>query len=179
MGETLTIWSARVVVLFYALRLAIDFLVSDAGRRDLWARLAWTAGFSVYLLHVVLAFQFVHGWSHSAAVAHAARRTYEVTGLDWGGGIYINYIFTLLWGADVAGWWIRARQGKPTPAALYWTVHALFAFMMFNATVVFGPPFWKWYAACGAVLLVAARLVLPRSPKWKLSSSGPSGNVQC
>jgi hypothetical protein len=33
-----------------------------------------------------------------------------------------------------------------------------------NATVVFGPPFWKWYVAFGVILLVAVRLLLPRAP---------------
>jgi len=42
-------------------------------------------------------------------------------------------------------------------------VHAIFAFMFLNATVVFGPPFWKWYVASGAILLIAIRLLLPRA----------------
>lgn len=164
MGEILIVWSARIVVLFYAMRLAVDFLVADPIRRERWARWAWTAGCAIYLLHVGLAFHFLHGWSHAAAVAHTARRTFEVVGVNWGGGIYINYAFTVLWVANVVWWWIRAARHEPTPAALYWSVHAVFAFMMVNATVVFGPPFWKWYVASGAILLVAIRLLLPRAP---------------
>jgi hypothetical protein len=164
MGEILIVWSARIVVLFYAMRLAVDFLVADPIRRERWARWAWTAGCAVYLLHVGLAFHFLHGWSHAAALAHTARRTFEVVGVNWGGGIYINYAFTVLWVADVVWWWIRTARHEPTPAALYWSVHAVFAFMMVNATVVFGPPFWKWSVASGAILLVAIRLLLPRAP---------------
>jgi hypothetical protein len=160
----LIVWSARVVVLLYALRLAADFLVAEPTLRERLARLAWTAGCAVYLLHVGLAFHFLHHWSHAAAVAHTARRTFEVVGVNWGGGIYINYAFTLLWVTDVAWWWTRAARHQPTPAALYWSVHAVFAFMMLNATVVFGPPFWKWYVATGVILLIAVRLLLPRAP---------------
>jgi hypothetical protein len=172
MGESLIVWSARVVVLFYALRLSVDFLVADPRRRERWARLAWTAGCAVYLVHVGLAFHFLHHWSHAAAVAHTARRTFEVVGVSWGAGIYINYVFTALWVADVVWWWIRAFRHQAAPAFAYWFVHALFAFMFFNATVVFGPPFWKWIAAAAACLLIMARFLLPRTPAWQHAAGG-------
>lgn len=177
MGEILIAWSARIVVLFYALRLAADFLLADPLRRERWARLAWTAGCAVYLLHVGLAFQYLHGWSHAAAMAHTARRTFEVVGINWGGGIYINYAFTVLWVTDVAWWWIRAARHQPTPAAAYWSVHAVFAFMFLNATVVFGPPFWKWIVAAGLCLLIAARLLLPRTSEWQRAPGNSAGNA--
>lgn len=37
MGELLINWSARVVVLFYLLRVAADVLIADPVRRDRWA----------------------------------------------------------------------------------------------------------------------------------------------
>jgi hypothetical protein len=167
MGELLIVWSARIVVLFYALRLAADFLVADPTRRERWARWAWTAGCVLFLAHLGLAFHFLHRWSHASAVAHTAQRTNEVVGLSWGGGVYINYAFTILWVADVVWWWIRAARNEPTPAAAYWTVHAIFAFMFFNATVVFGPPFWKWIVLAGTCVLVAARLFLARNRQFQ------------
>jgi hypothetical protein len=176
LGEALIVWSARIMVLFYGLRLAADFLVPDPRWRDRLARLAWTAGCAIYLAHFCLAFQFLHGWSHAAALAHTARRTFEVTGINWGGGIYINYAFTVLWVSDVVWWWIRAARHQPTPAVAYWTVHAVFVFMFFNATVVFGPPFWKWIVLAAAGLLVAIRLLLPRTPHWQPAADGPAGH---
>ncbi len=175
MGELLIVWSARIVVLFYALRLAADFLVVEPTRRERWARWVWTAGCVLFLAHLALAFHFLHHWSHAAAVAHTAQRTNEVVGFSWGGGVYINYAFTLLWVADVVWWWIRAARGEPTPAAAYWTVHAIFAFMFFNATVVFGPPFWKWIALAAAGLLIAARLFLPRNREFQPVPESPAG----
>jgi hypothetical protein len=174
-GELLIVWSARTAVLFYALRLAADFLVVEPSRRERWARLAWTAGCGVYLVHVGLAFHFLHHWSHTAAVAHTARRTFEVVGMNWGGGIYVNYAFTALWLMDVVWWWIRAARHQPTPAVAYWTVHAVFAFMFFNATVVFGPPFWKWIALAASCLLIAARLFLPRTPEFQPAAENSAG----
>ncbi len=171
MGEMLIAWSARVVVAFYLLRLAFDVLVADPVRRDRWARWAWTVGFVVYLVHVALAFQFLHHWSHAAAVEHAARRTFEVVGFEFGAGLYFNYVFTLLWLIDVVLWWRRSRPGRMVSPAYYWTMQAIFAFMMFNATVVFGPAFWKWVALGTLVLIPALRLLLPRTTQFQIRES--------
>jgi hypothetical protein len=162
MGDLLIAWSARVVVVFYLLRLAADVLIADPRQRDRCARWAWTVGCGVYLIHVAFAFQFLHHWSHAAAVEHAARRTFEVTGVEFGGGIYVNYAFTLLWVADVVLWWRRSLAGKSISPVYYWAVHAVFGFMMFNATVVFGPAFWKWIAAAALSVIVSLRILLPR-----------------
>jgi hypothetical protein len=171
MGELLIAWSARVVVAFYLLRLAADVLIADPVRRDRWARWAWTAGCAVYLVHLAFAFQFLHHWSHAAAVEHAARRTFEVVGFEFGAGIFVNYVFTLLWIADVVLWWRRSLTGKTVAPFYYWFVQAIFGFMMFNATVVFGPPFWRWVAAGALVVIVALRMLLPRTSPLQVRES--------
>jgi len=100
-----------------------------------------------YLAHVVAAFHFYHGWSHAAAYEHTARRTAEVVGLDWGGGLWWNYAFGAVWLGDIL--WRRGR-----PAWLGVAVQAFLAFMAFNATVVFetGAIRWLGLAATGVLL---------------------------
>jgi hypothetical protein len=164
MGHLLVIWSARLVVFFYFLRLAADLLLPAERRRERWTLLIWIAGCATLLLHLGLAFQFEHHWSHAAAEAHVARRIFEVTGLDWGGGIYFNYGFALLWLIDVAWWWRRSARNQPTPGSVFWGIHGVFAFMMFNATVVFGPPFWRWIVPAALVGLFVARICVRRAP---------------
>jgi len=159
-GDLLIAWSARIAILFYFLRLAADILMASSQRQEFWARLAWTVGCAVYLVHVVFAFHFALGWSHMAALEHAARRTVETVGTSFPSGMYVNYVFTLLWLADVTLWWRRAAKNEPTPPMLYWSIQAVFAFMVFNATVVFGPPFWRWAVAVAVVSLIGARILL-------------------
>ena len=75
--------------------------------RDRTARGLWTLGFATALLHVALAFHLRHGWSHSAALAETARQTDELLGYRFGGGVYVNYAFLVVWAADVWWWWWR------------------------------------------------------------------------
>jgi hypothetical protein len=144
-GELLTSWTARIALLWYVLALSVR-----ETRRPNMSRLMWTCGCVSYLLHVACAFQFVHHWSHAEAYAATARQTAEVVGLDWGGGLYANYAFTLLWAGDVCWWWVRPGRYLAQPRSIEWSAQAFLGFMWFNATVVFGRGSTRWVglAAC-------------------------------
>ena len=129
-------------------------------RRRSWesaARLAWTFGCVGLLAHVACAYHFYHGWSQRAAYVDTARQTDEVFGLDWGGGLYINYALLAGWVLDVTLWWARgldAYRRRPWPLWAAW--HGFLIFIVFNATVVFkeGPARWAGLSLCLGLCLV-------------------------
>ena len=104
-----------------------------------WAGPVWVLGVASYLAHVAVAFGTHHGWSHTAAYAYTAAQTDALVGLAWGGGLWVNYAFTLLWVAEGA-WWLAlpASYVRRAPA---WTtaVRGAFLFMIVNGAVVFAP----------------------------------------
>lgn len=155
-GDALIRWTARLFVVCYVGRLCID----AGGRRDAnsqrTARWLWTLGCVIFLLHVAVAFHFQHGWSHAAALEYVRQRTLRDTGWDSGIGLYINYAFGVLWLVDVSLWWRHldwSEQRLP-----YWTVQIIFAFLMSQATVVFGPSFWRPVCIATVLLLAVIRL---------------------
>lgn len=109
------------------------------------AKFWWTAAWLGYLIHVALAFDYVHNWSH----AHAFEHTREVGGV--GEGIYVNYLFTLLWTADVLWWWLAPAAYAGRSPWLDRLLHGFMLFVIFNATVVFASGFSRWG---GVALLV-------------------------
>ncbi|MEO8497915.1 MAG: hypothetical protein ABI614_22840 [Planctomycetota bacterium] len=169
--ELLTRWSVRLAVACYVGRVALDLgLLGDWPPRSAnkLTRWVWTIGCLLYLMHVVCAFAFFHEWSHSRALAHTAAQTETLTGIRWGGGLYFNYALTLLWVADTVAWWAGDVETHYRSRSYFWTLHGVFAFMVFNATVVFGPPAWRWIAAVVGVALTivyfrARRNRLPRA----------------
>ena len=151
-GDRLIALTAQFAVACYAITLLLAARQQPRGKPSPAVAGFWTAGLLGLAVHVACAFHFLHHWSHAAAMKHTAQRTAEVTGWDWPGGLYINYAFLLFWGVDAVRVW-REALGRTPVASRVWrlVVHGVFLFMMFNATVVFGP--WHWTAA--SVVFVA------------------------
>jgi hypothetical protein len=104
------------------------------------ARMLWTAGVALAIVHAAAAFAVAYGWNHDAAVAGTARQTAAVTGIAWGGGLFANYLFLTLWLADAAWWWAAPAAYLRRPMALERGRLALFLFMFLNGAVIFASP---------------------------------------
>jgi hypothetical protein len=143
-GEFLTRSTVWIALLAYAI--GAGLLLSAAGR-EAWtvrARLFWTIGCVFFLAHVFSAFEFYHHWSHADAYRETARQTREMTGLNWGGGIFLNYVLALAWFADVFWWWVAPGSFARRPKWLTVPWQSFFAFMVFNGTIVFGHGPVRW-----------------------------------
>jgi hypothetical protein len=142
-------WSIRIALALYVLSLLLR-----VGRRCREARFAWTAGCIAFLLHVAAAFHFVHHWSHGAAYAETGRQTAEVTGLNWGGGLYFNYLFAIAWLGDVIWRWLKPASYLTRPRWIEGFVQGFMGFIAFNATVVFGHGAVRWAGVVAAALIL-------------------------
>jgi len=101
------------------------------------ARIVWTLGGLAFLIHVASSFEVFYEWSHATALRETARQVAELTGRTSGVGLYLNYLFTLIWIADALWWWRdEAGYSRRSNAINLW-IHGFFLFMIFNATVVF------------------------------------------
>jgi hypothetical protein len=137
-GDLLTRLTIWVALSLYAIGTALLLL---ARGRPAWlatARVMWTAGCVFFLAHVWCAFQFFHQWSHVAAYEETARQTAEITGIRSGSGLYLNYLFGLLWIGAVLWWWIAPGSFLQRPRWVTAAWHGFIIFMIFNGTVVFG-----------------------------------------
>jgi hypothetical protein len=92
------------------------------------------------LVHIAIAMDVAHNWSHQSAVAATARQTSAVYGLNWGGGVYANYLFVAVWLFELWRW----RRGSspdapraPRPRLIVWTIRIFYLVMILNAAVVF------------------------------------------
>jgi hypothetical protein len=167
-GELLTRGAACLAMTLLGVGLALGWTARGLAPRLARARLAWTAGCLVFVLHVACAFGFYHGWSHAAAYAATARETAVLVGWDWGGGLYANYLFTLVWAADAAWWWRGLESYESRHRSIDWAVQGFLLFMVFNATVVFGQGPVRWLGLAAFVLLLTVR-ILSRRTVWLAS----------
>ncbi len=137
----MTTWTARLLVLLYVAAVVVARRL-PAGLRDRRCVWLWSIGATMLVLHVLVAFHEVHHWSWLHAVEHTTRATERIVGRSTGLELWVNLIFV--------GWWIvdsMVRLTRPDwrlPRAYDRCVQGAWAFMFFNATVVFGPAGWMW-----------------------------------
>jgi hypothetical protein len=167
-GELLTQWTIRPALALYVAWLA-DWLMGLGPRWPAVARWVWTAACGLFLIHVVCAFQFYHGWSHAAAWHDTAEQTKALLGVAFGDGIYFSYLFMALWVLDVGWMWLTAAPRRTpvprrtlSPRRTLWPrvlVHCFLFFIAFNGAIVFesGPTRWFGLAACLGLTALACR----------------------
>ncbi len=102
-----------------------------------WAWGAWAAGVVLTSIHVVIAMAVAHGWSHAAAIDATARATRTMFGVDWGGGVYVNYAFTGLWAAETVWWGVAPAAYARRPFVVKWMLRAFYLVIIVNAAIVF------------------------------------------
>lgn len=130
-GQAMTFWAARLSGALYFWGLVL--LIRKRWRVE---RTVTTAALAAYLLHVYCAFEFFYGWSHATALRETARQTAALFGVDWGGGLYLNYALSAVWLADSALSWLRPDGRQSRPAWAGWAVNGFLVFMFVNGSVV-------------------------------------------
>jgi len=137
-GELLTRLAIWLALLAYAVAVPMLLLARKNPAVLPRARWVWTLGCGFFCAHVALAFGTYHGWSHDAAYRDTARQTAELTGMNWGGGLYFNYVFAAAWLADAAWWWTAPASFWQRPRSITAMWHGFALFMIINGTIVFG-----------------------------------------
>lgn len=148
--ENILLWTVRLSMALMCGAWAARLL-----SRKRLARWVWTGGADCMILHILVAFAFVHGWSHTAASEATAAETLEVTGSSFGGGIWFNYAFLLVWIADIAWWWLNERSYLARSKWIDVLIYGFMAFIAFQATVVFETGATRWFGVVATFGLIA------------------------
>lgn len=162
-GDSLTRWSVRVALAWWLAALLLMLRGREAGRSARWC---WSLAAVAFVIHVALAFHFKHGWSHAHAVAHTQDRS------GFGAGIYVSHLFTLVWVADAAYWWLAPRSRERRPPWIDAALHGFMLFIGFNGTVVYETGPVRWAALLGFSVLAVAALSRA-TPVWRRTAVPP------
>ena len=155
-----TIWTA---IAAYVIGTALFCFGRSRSQALPAARVAWTIGCIALIAHFISAFHFYHDWSQEAAYRDTARQTKEVVGLNWGGGLFINYAVLCGWTIDVGWWWakgIDSYRSRNPLVVLLW--HGFLVFIIFNATVVFKDGIVRWIGLVVSALLAVSWILLAK-----------------
>jgi len=177
LGEILTHWTIRVALLCLVLRLAGQLRWGTASQWFVWSRAIWTIGCVFFLLHVGCAFHYYHGWSHALAFESTAEQTRELIGVRFGEGIYLSYLFTLLWLGDVLWQWVCPTSYRQRSAWLAAGLLGYMAFIAFNGAVIFEEGVTRWVGIPVTAALLAAWLTVIFRMRGHASDKTPPGSL--
>jgi hypothetical protein len=144
LGDDLTRHTVWVALAYYAVAAWLMFGPLPETVHGRLTRWCWTLAWVAFVIHVGVAFHFYHHWSHTSAVDHVRERS------GVGEGVFASYLFTIMWSADVAWWWLRPRGYAARPIWVTWSLHGFMLMMVFAATVVYeeGPIRWLGLLLC-------------------------------
>ena len=160
----LTLWTVRLGLIFYFSAVMLWTVSRARPRLVPPTRLLWSIACALNIAHVLAAFHVHHGWSHAAAYEHTAQRTEALLGLDWGGGVYFNYLFVFVWTADVTWWWLSPGSYRSRARWIrfaHLATHSYLFFIVLNATVIFETGRVRTFGALGCLALLTT-LVMTR-----------------
>lgn len=155
-----TIWFSIVA---YAIGSGVFAFSRNRSQWLYTVRAAWTFACISLIAHFICAFHFYHDWSHALAYLDTARQTEEVVGLNWGGGLFINYAVLIAWIVDVGWWWLSGIDSYRNRNRLWVIVwHTFLIFIIFNATVVFKDGVVRWVGLLMSLFLVISWILIAR-----------------
>lgn len=135
---TAEIHPAGIVTVWVALMgYSITLTLLASGR---WkaTRFVWLASALTFLVHALIAMGSAYGWSHRTAIDATAADTALLTGIESGAGLWLNYLFTLIWLSDATYWVGTGDESYRNRARwLQGLVHGFLGFMVVNGSIVF------------------------------------------
>jgi len=164
LGDLITRWTVRLALACYFTSVLILLRSNRAASRRI-ARLIWTLGCIIFLAHVAAAFHFYHHWSHADALEATRAESLEVANFNSGLGLWLNYLFTLLWLLETIAWWRSNDQYLARPRRSHLIVHGFMLFMIVNATVIFETGSVRGFGLAGCLGVVIAALANLRRDK--------------
>ena len=124
------------------------------------ARWISTVGCAFYVVHVVFAFGVFHDWSHAEAYRFTAEQTEQLVGWRWGGGLFVNHLFSAIWITELVAWWTQPQRYRDRSRWIDASVRVFFAFMIINGAVVFVAGPQRWLGVAIVVLLAVGWFVV-------------------
>lgn len=146
------------ILLYLTVWLALAaFAAGELGkaRARAWAWSMSASGAILLTIHILLAMAEHHGWSLASALEATARQTDDMFGLNWGGGVYVNYVFAAVWIAELFVWRQWPEGYAMRPGWIRWSLRAFYLVLIVSGAIIFAGG-WRRLIGLAIVGVLAA-----------------------
>lgn len=151
LAEHASLWAIRAAMI--AMFAVFAMQIRGMSEVSVIVRSVWLMGALAALAHSVGALWAFHQGSHEAAFESTAKQTEELLGVAVGIGLYVNYLFVLVWFVDAGLRFFRSDWYKCIP---YWyriAVYGFLAFIAINGVIVFKSGAVRWIGVLAIAIL--------------------------
>ena len=148
-------WTIRgaliCMVLFFAMRILNRKLQQSTLEL---AKSVWLIGSLLSLLHGLATMAYYHQFRHALAYQDTAHQTEQAIGVAVGFGIWLNYLFIIVWLLD-ALWMNGFTKGYfARHRAFNWLIYGFLGFIAINGAIVFESGPVRWVGILAILVLV-------------------------
>ena len=146
-----SLWAIRLSMILMVAVLAAE--MRSAKSTSFAIAILWLSGALLALAHSIGTMMTFHQGSQLAAFESTAKQTEQLLGFRFGAGLYVNYLFVIVWLADAA---IRLLLPKRYPDFPNWYRYVMTGFLVFiaiNGAIVFQAG-WTRYVGIGCLLFL-------------------------
>ena len=163
-----SLWAIRFSMIAMVVVLAAE--MRGAKSTSLAISLLWLSGAMLALAHSIGALVTFHQGSQLAAFESTANQTQQLLGFRFGAGLFVNYLFVIVWQADAA---IRLLMPKRYPDFPKWVRYSVTGFLVFiaiNGAIVFQGGVTR-YVGIGCLLFLGALAWTNLNPGSRLGAN--------
>ena len=164
-------WTIRgaliCMVLFFAMRISKPTLQGSALEL---AKSFWLIGSLLSLLHALATMAFYHQFQHALAYQDTAHQTEQAIGVAVGFGIWLNYLFVLVWILDAL--WMNGFTTNyfARHRAFNWLSYGFLGFIALNGAIVFESGPVRWVGVFAILVLVVIWKTAKKQHKGQASN---------
>jgi hypothetical protein len=151
-GQRVSLWCIRCSILF--LVVAFGRQLTGRPKTERLNATIWLIGALFAAAHSLGSLATFHHFSQAEAFESTAQQTQDLLGFRFGAGLYVNYVFVVVWLFDALFRMFQRDRYQQLPTWYHYSVEGFLAFIAINGTIVFKSGWLRWTAiACIAVLI--------------------------
>jgi hypothetical protein len=135
MAQASSLWSIRVALLLMVAVLIGEVLGNS--KTHIFVVVPWLVGAILSMCHSIGALATFHNSSQAEALESTAQQTEALLGIRVGAGLYVNYVFVVVWLTDAALRLVIPNKYLQFPKSYFYTVYGFLIFIAINGAIVF------------------------------------------
>jgi hypothetical protein len=148
-AESASLWAIRIAMVLMVIAFAAELRGAKSTHRIV--SIVWLLGALFAMGHSLGALWTFHHGSQAAALESTAEQTQQLLGFRFGAGLYINYLFVVVWLFDAMLRSITPTRYVMLPRWYRATLNGFLIFIAINGAIVFKS---GWIRAIGIVCVV-------------------------